>query len=142
MDSKVTEQTKQIKEIFGLLGKKQDDSLPMESRNNQIKLVSKNKEEIEALKSIDRDQSMRINPLEQKLSNLQMTSLSPLSNRANTKEKNSLINPPSSCKDLLMLGHIFDGLFLVKNKRTKMIQTVFCQFLGDDQGRMISKYDI
>jgi len=41
IDSKITEQTKQIKANFGLLEKKQDDnSLPLlESKNSEIKSI-------------------------------------------------------------------------------------------------------
>lgn len=70
------EQTKQTKDTVGLLGKKHDDNgVPMESRNDQIIITSKTREEIEALKTTDRDQSKRINQLEQKLANLHMTPL-------------------------------------------------------------------
>jgi len=35
---------------------------------------------------------------------------------------------PSSCDDLLVIGHNLDGLYLVKNADTNKIETVFCDF--------------
>ena len=108
------------------------------------------RDEMEELKTKHIDQSKRIDQLEQKLSMLQKTSSSPQLIRANTKynKTNGISNnmdgllstsstPPSSCNELSMLGYIMDGLFLVKNKETKKIQTVFCQFSADNQGRVI-----
>ena len=35
---------------------------------------------------------------------------------------------PSSCRDLSLIGHILDGLYLIKNVDTKKVETVFCDF--------------
>ncbi len=35
---------------------------------------------------------------------------------------------PSSCRELSMIGHILDGLYLVQNPDTKKVETVFCTF--------------
>jgi len=35
---------------------------------------------------------------------------------------------PSSCRDLSLIGHILDGLYLVQNVDTKKVETVFCDF--------------
>jgi len=45
--------------------------------------------------------------------------------------------PPSSCEELAMLDYYLDGLYLVKNKQTKKIQTVFCKFSDYNKGKMI-----
>ena len=81
-------------------------------------LLNQSMEVIKDLKTQNRDQSKRIDQLEQKLAKLENTSFSPPPLiRANTKDnmKNrvSISNtgtPPSSCKDLSMLGYYLDGL--------------------------------
>ena len=35
---------------------------------------------------------------------------------------------PSSCRELSLIGHILDGLYLVQNPDTKQVETVFCTF--------------
>ncbi len=35
---------------------------------------------------------------------------------------------PSSCRDLSLIGHILDGLYLVQNLDTKKVETIFCDF--------------
>ena len=131
VDSQITQQTKQIKEIFGLLERNNGDNSP-------------------SVESKKENQSKRVDHFEQKPALLQNTLSSPsVPAHIKDKMKNGGSNnmdgqlfkpstPPSSCQDLLSLGHTFDGLFLVKNKRTKIIQTVFCQFSSDNQGRMIT----
>lgn len=37
---------------------------------------------------------------------------------------------PASCRELSLIGHSLDGLYLVKNINTKKIETVYCDF-GD-----------
>jgi len=108
-------------------------------------------EEMNILKINNSDQSKRIAQLEQKLAMLQNTPpASSALTRGNNKDmiKNEAsykkeqvspaLTPPSSCQDLAMLDYYLDGLYLVKNKQTKKIQTVFCKFSVDNQGRMNS----
>jgi len=110
---------------------------------NFTKLLNQNREEIEVLKTLNRDQSKKIEQLEHKLMNLQnmplvSSHLETASNKDGTKNKpasaDSIISSslplPSSCQDLEKLHHSLDGLYLVKNQETKKIQTVFCQFEG------------
>ncbi len=35
---------------------------------------------------------------------------------------------PTSCRELSLIGHSLDGLYLLKNPNTKKIETVFCDF--------------
>jgi len=35
---------------------------------------------------------------------------------------------PSSCRDLSLIGHNLDGLYLVQNIDTKKVETIFCDF--------------
>jgi len=35
---------------------------------------------------------------------------------------------PSSCRDLALIGHNLDGLYLVQNVDTKRVETVYCDF--------------
>ena len=35
---------------------------------------------------------------------------------------------PSSCRELDLIGHSLDGLYLVQNQDTKKIETLFCDF--------------
>ena len=105
--------------------------------------------DIEALKKQGGDQSKRIDQLERKLAMLQNTSpISSVLTRGNIKGKmkngasqnngqdSKASTPPSSCKELAMLGHYLDGLYLGKNKETKKIKTVFCKFSDENKGRM------
>ena len=108
-------------------------------------------EEMKVFKIQNRDQSNRIDQLEQTLKILQNTPPASITvTRDNPKDKmknvaskasidgqdSQALSLPSSCKDLEMLDHYLDGLYLVKNKQTKKIQTVFCKFSADDKGRM------
>ncbi len=102
------------------------------------------------LKTQNRDQSNRIDKLEQKLTTLQNTPLASSSlTRGNNKDKmknratnnmggqvSDALTPPSSCQDLAMLDYYLDGLYLVTNKQSKKIQTVFCIFSSENKGRM------
>jgi len=120
------------------------------TEQNMAQLLNKTREVMEVLKTTNRDQSKRIDQLEQKLTILQNTTQSPQSSPANIKDnmKNWIANrrngtipkaltPPSSCQELLMLDYYLDGLYLVKNKQTKKVQTVFCQFSAE-KGRAIN----
>ena len=104
--------------------------------------------DIEALKKQGGDQSKRIDQLERKLAMLE-NAPPPSSSltRDNNKDKmkngasynfdgqvSKALTPPSSCQDLAMLDYYLDGLYLVKNKETKKIQTVFCKFSADRKG--------
>jgi len=116
---------------------------------NLAQILNATREEMEVLKTTNRDQSKRIDQLEQKLATLQNTTTSQTLTRA-AKDKmmkdracnekdgrfSKASTPPSSCQELSMLDHYHDGLYLVKNKETEKIQTVFCQFLADDQGNI------
>ena len=78
------------------------------------------------------------------LQNTSPTSSAPTRGNNKEKMKNGAFNnngqvppaltPPSSCKDLARLEYYLDGLYLVKNKKTKKIQTVFCKFSADNNG--------
>jgi len=127
----------------------------MMSRDDKLAhLLNQTKEEMVGLKIKNKDQSKRIDQLEQKLAMLQNTpQTSPALTRGNIKDKmmngasnhndgqlSKAFSPPSSCEELAMLDYHLDGLYLVKNKQTKKIQTVFCKFSADDKGR-ISLFD-
>ncbi len=116
---------------------------------NLARLLNQTRKEMEGLKTQNRDQSKRIDQLEQKVAALQNTPpASSALTRGKNKEKmkngassiNGLVSknstPPSSCHELAMLDYYLDGLYLVKNKQTKKIQTVFCKFSLNDRGRM------
>jgi len=116
---------------------------------NLAQLLNQTREEMVGLKTQNRDQSKRIDQLEQKLAMLQNTpSTSPgltrgiendkLKNMAssNNNQVSKSSTPPSSCQELAMLDYYLDGLYLVKNKQTKKIQTVFCKFSAGNEGRM------
>jgi len=116
---------------------------------NLAQLLNQTREEMVGLKTQNRDQSKRIDQLEQKLATLESTPpASSALTRGNSKEKmkNAASNnkyqvfkastPPSSCQELAMLDYHLDGLYQVQNKQTKKIQTVFCKFSAENQGRM------
>jgi len=113
-------------------------------------LLNKTREEMEALKTSNINQAKRIYQLEQKLTVLENPSPSPNMTRANKKDKmkedgtnkvysplSKAPTPPSSCQELFSLDSYLDGLYLVKNKKTKKIETLWCQFLADNKGRII-----
>lgn len=35
---------------------------------------------------------------------------------------------PSSCKELSLIGHSLDGLYLIQNRETHKVETTFCDF--------------
>jgi len=99
-------------------------------------LLNQSMEVMRELKTQNRDHSKRIDLLEQKVATIQNTPA------AKDKLKNGALKnndgqvskdptPPSSCEELAMLDHHLNGLYLVKNKQTKKIQTVFCKFSAD-----------
>jgi len=105
-------------------------------------LLNQSMEVVKELKTQNRDQSKRIDQLEQKVATL-LQNTPPASSAAlirgsnNEKMKNRASTTPSSCQDLAMLDYYLDGLYLVKNKQTKKIQTVFCKFSDDNKGRLL-----
>ncbi len=44
---------------------------------------------------------------------------------------------PSSCRELSLIGHSLDGLYLVQNRETKKVETIYCNF-----GTPISRFHI
>ncbi len=122
---------------------------------NLAQILNQTREEIVGLQTQNMDQSKRIGQLEKKLAMLQNTppTTSALT-RGNNKEKlkngfsynnneshiSKTCTPPSSCQELAMLDYYLNGLYLVKNKQTKKIQTVFCTFLADNKGMVILFY--
>jgi len=104
-------------------------------------LLNQSMEMVKELKTQNRDQSKRIDQLEKKvatlLQNTPPASSALIRGNNNEKMKNRALTPPSSCQDLAMLDYYLDGLYLVKNKQTKKIQTVFCKFSDDNKGRLL-----
>lgn len=49
-------------------------------------------------------------------------------------------NVPSSCKELAIKGHPFNGLYLVKNSDTKNIEAVLCDF-ENTGGKLIKDFN-
>ena len=107
---------------------------------NLAQLLNQTREEMVGLKTQNKDQSKRIDQLEQKLAKLQNTSPSSsalIRDNIKAKMKNRALTPPSSCQELAILDHNLDGLYLVKNKETKKIQTIFCKFSDENKGRIL-----
>ena len=108
---------------------------------NLAQLLNQTREEMVGLKTQNRVQSKRIDQLEQKLAKLHNTSPSSsalITDNIKAKMKNRAYStPPSSCQELSILDHNLDGIYLVKNKETKKIQTVFCKFSVDNKGRKL-----
>jgi len=116
---------------------------------NLAQLLNQTREEMVGLKTQNRDQSKKIDQLEQKLARLENTppasaALAKGNNKdmkygasnKNDGQVSKALTPPSSCQDLAMLHYYLDGLYLVKNEQTKKIQTAFCKFSAGNQGRV------
>jgi hypothetical protein len=122
----------------------------MNGEKELSQLLKQSMEVQKELKTQNENQSMRIDQLEQKVVMLaNPPQISPFLTRSNIKDKtkngtshsnngqvSKALTPPSSCQELAMLEHYLDGIYLVKNKGTKKIQTVFCKFSDDNKGRM------
>ena len=111
-------------------------------------LLNQSMEVMREFKTQNKDQAKRIEQLEQKVATLQNTQpVSPVLARGNNKDmmkigasnNNGLVSkasiPPSSCEDLAMLDYYLEGFYLVKNKQTRKIQTVFCKFSDGNNGK-------
>ncbi len=114
---------------------------------NLAKILNQTNEEVKELKTQNTEQSKRIDQLERKVILLQSASALAKANsndkinKGAAKSKDSptftkALSSPSSCQDLLKLGYHLDGLYLVKNERTKKIQTVLCQFIQGGHGKL------
>ncbi len=141
LEAEFREKIEEIKTQTSRSSEDQEEKIAiMKARERkQAQLLNQTREEMELLKTQNKDQSSRIDQLEQKLATLQNTP--PASSdltRSIIKEKvkNGASTPPSSCQELSMLDYYLDGLYLVRNKQTKKIQIVFCKFSADNQGRM------
>jgi len=111
---------------------------------NLARLLNQTRKEMEGLKTQNRDQSKRIDQLEQKVAALQNTPpASSALTRGNNNEKmtnetsnnsksTKVMGIPTSCKDLKQLGHSLNGLYLIKkalpNNQGMKIQTAYCDF--------------
>ena len=152
LEAEFREKIEAIKTQTSRSSKDQDEKITVlrVRERNLAQLLNQTREEMVGLKTQNRDQSKRINQLEQKLATLQNT---PRASSALTrgsyqdKMKNGASSnnngqvskasiPPSSCQELSLLDYYLDGLYLVKNKQTKKIQTVFCKFSDGNRGRM------
>jgi len=133
MEDIKTETSRNIKEQNGKIAK------VMGHGQNLAHLLNQSMAVVKELKTQNKEQSKRIDQLEQKLATMtrdiikEKVENGSSNNNGQVSKKST---PPSSCKELAMLDHYLDGLYLVKNKKTKKIQTVFCKFSGDNQGRM------
>lgn len=55
--------------------------------------------------------------------------------KSSSGDSSSKLVIPSSCRELSLIGHSLDGLYLVKNINTNKIETVYCDF--GDAGTLI-----
>jgi len=154
LEAEFREKIEEINTKTSRSSKDQDEKIAIirVRERNLAQLLNTTRVEMEVLKTTNRDQSKRIDQLEQKLAILQNTPPSqPLARTTKGEMKNGASyntngrlskasTPPSSCQELSMLDYYLDGLYLVKNEETKKIDSVFCQFLGDNKGRIIILY--
>jgi len=154
LETEIRKKIEEIKTQTNRSSKDQDEKIAkvMNWENQLAKLLNQSMEVMKTLKIQNTDQSKRIDQLEQKVATLQNTTqTSPSQTRGNHKDKMKNVTsnsndgqqvseastPPSSCQELAMLEYYLDGLYLVKHKHTRKIQTVFCKFSADDKGRVI-----
>jgi hypothetical protein len=86
------------------------------------------------LETIDAEQDKEIAMLKSKMNSKQ--DIHPPVSGSFTKP-----TAPSSCKDLATNGHSFQGLYLIKNPDTSLIQIVLCQF-GTSGNLIIKRYSL
>jgi len=129
LEAEFREKIEEINTKTSRSSKDQDEKIAilMVREQNLAQLLNTTIEEMEVLKTTNRDQSKRIDQLEQKLAMLQNTP---------STGATKVSTPPSSCQELSMLDYYLDGLYLVKNKQTKKIESVFCQFSAENKGRI------
>jgi len=152
LEAEFREKIEEIKTQTSRSSEDQEEKIAiMKARERkQAQLLNQTREEMELLKTQNKDQSSRIDQLEQKLALLINTSpTSSAQTRENNKVKNGAsnkmavdqfpkaLNPPSSCQELLLLNYNLDGLYLMKNKKTKKIQIAQCQFKSSNIGETI-----
>ena len=51
-----------------------------------------------------------------------------INNNLSSGDSSTKAVAPSSCRELSLIGHSLDGLYLLQNSNTKKIETVFCDF--------------
>jgi len=150
LEAEFREKIEEIKTQTSRSSKNQDEKIAIirVRERNLAKLLNQTREEMVGLKTLNMDQSKKIDQLEQKLATLHNAppSSSALT-RGNEKDKikngasnnngqvSKALTPPSSCKELAELNHNLDGLYLIKNNLTKKIQAVLCKFLTDNKGK-------
>ena len=153
LEAEFQQKIEEIKTQTNRSSKDQDEKIAkvMNEKKQLSQLLKRSMEVTKELKTQNGKQSMRIDQLEQKvvmLANPPQTS--PFLTRSNIKDKTKNgtshsnddgqvskdSTPPSSCQELAMLEHYLDGIYLVKNKGTKKIETVFCKFSEFIIGKM------
>lgn len=55
------------------------------------------------------------------------------------KRRSSSKIPPSSCQNLAEMGHYLDGLYAIKERGTKKVQAVYCQFEPSSGNKLITQ---
>lgn len=105
------------------------DLLEEKNTKNEAK-IAEQEEEIVKLKAklhVEPKSSPSLNekPVRKSLINDNMDTFYREQNTGDSSPRAAL---PTSCRDLSLIGHSLDGLYLVKNMETNKIETVYCDF--------------
>ena len=119
------------------------DSLEVKNVKNEEKIL-KQEEEIIKLKAkvdakLDFDHQLEPFSVESNLPSTDSNKIIPTYKKESSsgESPSSKLVIPASCRELSLIGHSLDGLYLVKNINTKKIETVYCDF--GDSGKLICK---
>jgi len=137
LEAEFREKIEDIKVQTSRRSEDQDETIAIikVKQRNSAQLLNQNKEDLQVLKMQNKEQAKRIDLLEKKLAAMLQNTPPPseLNQMKNARASKAALTPPSSCQDLSNLDYFLDGLYLVKNKQTKKIQTVFCQFTAPNK---------
>ncbi len=126
------EKIEEIKTQTSRNSKDQDEKIAIirVRERNLAQLLNQTREEMTDLKTINRDQSKKIEELERKLKIQTLPSApSALMKTDNNKEFTGM---PTNCIELSRIGHSLNGFYTVRSrgsdKRKNKIETIFCNF--------------
>ena len=127
------EKIEEMKVKFSRSSKDQDEKIAIirVRERNLAQLFNQSREEMEGLKTQNRDQSKKIEDLERKLKIQSISQPAPSALVKPDKNK-EFTGMPTTCDELSQIGHSLNGFYSVRGqgseKRKNKIETIFCNF--------------